>query len=122
MDLFYFLFLSGSRLALDNHQTFLDEYYETIHTNLQHLGLDTNKIFPYELFQDHCKQNAAACMCMAMFLLQHVVMHEDETTSFVELANDGHIFEKFMSQEKYSDEYNSRVRDIIFMMVEQEYI
>ncbi|ERL84199.1 uncharacterized protein LOC125505062 [Dendroctonus ponderosae] len=122
MDLFYFLFLSGSKFALDNHQTFLDEYYETVQKNLQHLGLDTNEIFPYELFQQHCKQNSAACMCIAMCLLHHVLMHENHATNFVELANDGLIFEKFMNQETYSDEYNSRVRDIICMMVDHEYI
>ncbi|CAG9770979.1 unnamed protein product [Ceutorhynchus assimilis] len=122
-DLFYYFFSAASKPILDDHRIYLQLYYKTIQENLESVGCNAQAIFPFKLLQEHWEKFAKIGVFMSVGMLQAFLKDEKDAKSFVEMTEGGqNLMDQFWKDEEFSEEYCQRMRDIIFMMVENKYI
>ncbi|XP_066156754.1 uncharacterized protein [Euwallacea fornicatus] len=123
VDLFYLLYLSASKDVLNNPQQFLDTYYLMLKDNLQSVNCDIRSILPRDLFQKHCKKFAKLSFLILLGNLLKLLKDENKSTNFDNDVEGGKgIWKHFFLDEDVSDAYLHRVKDIVYMMLDNKYI
>ncbi|KAL1517401.1 hypothetical protein ABEB36_001168 [Hypothenemus hampei] len=118
LDLLYFLFLSASKDVLDRYHNYQKFYYEKLRENVESVGCSLNSLFPYETFMDHCRKLSKIALFYAIGGLQVMVKKETEVRNFDDITkNGGKIVEQLFVDDYTSQEYNDRISNVIFMMI-----
>ncbi|XP_066250418.1 uncharacterized protein [Euwallacea similis] len=123
VELFYLLYLSASKEVLNHPQQFLDTYYRTLKDNLRSVNCDIESILPRDIFRKHCEKFAKISFVILLGNLLKLLKDESKSTSFNDDVESGKgIWEHFFLDEDVSEAYCQRVKDILYMLLDNKYI
>ncbi|XP_017767832.1 PREDICTED: uncharacterized protein LOC108556296 [Nicrophorus vespilloides] len=125
LDLIYFIFTCTSKELRDSHlQEMLQVYHKSLTDFLRQFSLDTEKVYPYSILQDHMRQFSAYGLMMTI-MVTHLMMSEGDETPDLENADltDHAGFESsFIYESKNEALFGERIRDVVIDMAAQNYI
>ncbi|XP_037036188.1 uncharacterized protein LOC119074271 [Bradysia coprophila] len=77
-DVVYYLFVSVTKAIRDAHYDhLLKEYHTQLSTHLRRLGSDPEKLFPYELMQEHLRKYGRQAILLAFMALPALTSEPD---------------------------------------------
>ncbi|KAB0801591.1 hypothetical protein PPYR_03777 [Photinus pyralis] len=122
LDLGYFLFTCTSKeLRDEKYNSLIQEYYKSFRSFLKELGSDADKLFPFDVLQEHLKKYCVYGLCMAVIVLLILISDTEEIPDIHNISSNEHVMDKLNYEPKNIEVYNSRVRDIIFDFIKLGY-
>ncbi|CAB3219729.1 unnamed protein product [Arctia plantaginis] len=83
IDLLYLEFTgTDEEFRRENHQKFIDHYFQELTRALGRLGLDVNDVYPRELFDDELRQMLPVTLRLSIFVLPLVLVEAELAPQF----------------------------------------
>lgn len=118
LDLAYFIFTCTDKPLRDQYYDHLiREYYESLSSFLRELGSDPDKLFPFEVLQEHLKKFCVFGLFVAITILYGVISEAEELPDFNNMTG----LEDLHIESKNVQWYNTRIRGVILDFIKFGY-
>lgn len=122
LDLGYFIFTGTSKELRDKHyKSLIQQYYDSFSSYLRELGSDPDKLFPFDVLQEHLKKYSVYGLYMAMLVLIIIISDTEEIPDVHNVASNENVIDKFNFEPKNLENYNARIRGIVLDFVRLGY-
>ncbi|KAF2904038.1 hypothetical protein ILUMI_02135 [Ignelater luminosus] len=122
LDLAYFIFACTDKPLRDQYYDHLiQEYHKSLSSFLRELGSDPDKLFPFEVLQEHLKKFSVFGLYMSMTILYAINSEVEEIPDFHNMANLDELVEGLKFESKNIERYNARMRGAILDFIKFGY-
>ncbi|KAF2904036.1 hypothetical protein ILUMI_02133 [Ignelater luminosus] len=122
LDLAYFIFACTDKPLRDEHYDHLiQEYYESLSSFLHELGSDPDKLFPFEVLQEHLKKFCVFGLYMAIMILYVINSEVEEIPDFHNITDTEECMEEWRYETKNIEKYYERMRGVILDFIKFGY-
>lgn len=122
-DISYFFFTIASDDALNKTKDYLKLYHEELSEQIQLLGSDPKKLYPFNIFLNEWKKYCKYGFSLAFMLIKVMLSAKDEVLNLesMDLEDDEqlkNLYPKFAKQ----DEYLRRMKMLANYMIRNDYV
>lgn len=123
LDISYFFYSCSSDEVIQNYKKYLESYYDSVVQTLKQFGVDPEKAFPRNIFDEEWKNFAQFGLYMALFLINLCLAESSEAPDLTEAAEAGSSMIDIMTKEFGNQkEFNRRITNIVLHMVDNNLI
>ncbi|KAF2904037.1 hypothetical protein ILUMI_02134 [Ignelater luminosus] len=122
LDLAYFIFTCTDKPLRDQYYDHLiQEYHKSLSSFLRELGSDPDKLFPFEVLQEHLKKFCVFGMYMAIMILYMMNSEVEEIPDIHNITDSEECFEEWKYETKNIQKYYARMRGVVLDFIKFGY-
>lgn len=122
LDLAYFIFVCTDKDLRDQHyEHLIQEYYDSLSSFLRELGSDPDKLFPFEVLQEHLKKFCVYGLYMAVMVLYLITSDVEDIPDIHSITDEDDAMEKWKFESRNIEKFNSRIRGVILDFIKYGY-
>ncbi|XP_022909655.2 uncharacterized protein [Onthophagus taurus] len=116
LDFCYFFYTLATKSELDNAETYINLYYNTLSERITELGSDPKKLFPYEIFREQWKKFSLFGIMTGLLVIKAQLFDKDEIPNLTGHDN----IDTFTVVLKNQDKFVNRMKDIIQYFIDND--
>ncbi|KAK9872361.1 hypothetical protein WA026_017818 [Henosepilachna vigintioctopunctata] len=123
LDISYFFYACSSKHCMDNYNSFLKVYYDSLTAMLNQFGVKIEEIMSFKDLQLQWRIYSKYGMYMAILIIKIMLAKQEEAPELKEMVKENkHMMNMFDVEISNEEEYNKRISNIINHMVRNKFI
>ncbi|KAJ3659962.1 hypothetical protein Zmor_011623 [Zophobas morio] len=119
-DLSYCLYSGASKKVFDNLNEYLQIYHDSLSSFVRELGSDPERLFPFSVLKEHWRKYARWGMIMSFAILKMKLINKEDLVDLTDGYDMDELVDVFANVKFNEEDYNKRIRGLLWHMYEVE--